>query len=172
DKMHAEWSKDKKIKEMKVFMHGNEAWICSARYFFDENEDDEDSAEDSTSWSSIRRISDRLRLLSNICEIGDLMIWVCGGCNVANYRAIIELCIGIRCTDALTICTFDQTCSRSLTDEFLRALMSNKKEVDIAMPCQRITAVGLFALWEDLLDEKFEDLSIRVPKLVVTALFD
>ncbi|GMT30592.1 hypothetical protein PFISCL1PPCAC_21889, partial [Pristionchus fissidentatus] len=59
-----------------------------------------------------------------------------------------------------------------MTDNFLRDLLSTKKVVDISMMCERITAPGLFAVWKDLLDGKFDGLSIIVGKDVVLALFD
>ncbi|GMT30562.1 hypothetical protein PFISCL1PPCAC_21859, partial [Pristionchus fissidentatus] len=139
-KVHAELNKDKRIKIMDFFMRGEKARMESVRHVRKHE------------WTSFRCVSDRLRILSNICEFGDLKIWVLNGCNASNFRTIIELCKGIRCTKELTIGGMDLACSRSLTDQSLRELMSNKKTVKIYESCERIRASGLFAVWEDLLD--------------------
>ncbi|GMT29896.1 hypothetical protein PFISCL1PPCAC_21193, partial [Pristionchus fissidentatus] len=58
------------------------------------------------------------------------------------------------------------------TDESLRRMMLNKSSAGIGLPCEGITAAGLFAVWEDLLNGKFDALSIIVNKPVATELFD
>ncbi|GMT30561.1 hypothetical protein PFISCL1PPCAC_21858, partial [Pristionchus fissidentatus] len=161
DKVHAEWSKDKRIEEIRMDMMGNETRISSERYLFKRDQ-----------WSSLHCISDRIQLLFNKCELEKLDIFFHYGCSVEYCRGLIELCKKIRRTNALSICG-NQVFSRSLTDESLRDLMSNKKRVDIiGKSCERISAAGLFAVWKDLLDEKFDDLTIIVLKHVVTDLFD
>ncbi|GMT30589.1 hypothetical protein PFISCL1PPCAC_21883, partial [Pristionchus fissidentatus] len=87
--------------------------------------------------------------------------------NETYFREFIELCIGIRCTYLFYIQSADK-----FTDKDLREMLSNKKDIKIGMRSDEITPAGLFAVWEDLLDGKFDGLSIRVNKSVANELFD
>ncbi|GMT30594.1 hypothetical protein PFISCL1PPCAC_21891, partial [Pristionchus fissidentatus] len=93
-------------------------------------------------------------------------------CRESHFREVFEFCTRIRCTDRLHIHAFHPLRSNVLTDESLRKLMSNKKNVNILVPCEAITANGISALWEDLLDGKFDELFINLSKSVVIELFN
>ncbi|GMT30588.1 hypothetical protein PFISCL1PPCAC_21886, partial [Pristionchus fissidentatus] len=59
-----------------------------------------------------------------------------------------------------------------LTDELLRMLVSNKKDVQFETLCEKITAPGLFKLWEDMLEGKFDGIYFNVNDSVSDELFN
>ncbi|GMT30566.1 hypothetical protein PFISCL1PPCAC_21863, partial [Pristionchus fissidentatus] len=162
DKVHAEWSKDKRVEDVtiKFKTYDDKTINTSSRYAYRDIS------------SPLRRICDRFREVYSKCEFDYLEIYLHKNYNVTYCRELIEQCMGIRCTDLLRISLSLKSCSKVLSDEFLRKLTLEKNEVIIPMLCEVVTAAGLLVMWEDLLDGKFDCLSIVVNKVVVTELFD
>ncbi|GMT31013.1 hypothetical protein PFISCL1PPCAC_22310, partial [Pristionchus fissidentatus] len=158
DKIHVEWNKDKIIDGIQINQHGKNAEIVSERY---------DKLNFSPSFACIR---DRIEIVFSKCEIGTMIFELTKNCEES--RGLVELCKEIRCTNLLYINSFTYNCNAIVTDDSLRQLLSNKKDVDFELLCEGVTAAGLFAVWENLLDGVFEGLSIVVKKTVATDLFD
>ncbi|GMT30563.1 hypothetical protein PFISCL1PPCAC_21860, partial [Pristionchus fissidentatus] len=160
DKVHAEWSKEKRFEDMTIKVVNKKWDITCWRYDF------------LRVHCSFRAIFNRFKYVFNNCKFRTLNIHLIEDCKPSIIHELINYCIKLQCTDRMSINSSGSSYSKFITDESLRSLTSNKKFINVSILCEAVTAKGLFAVWEDLLDEKFEDLSIRVPKLVVTALFD
>ncbi|GMT30576.1 hypothetical protein PFISCL1PPCAC_21873, partial [Pristionchus fissidentatus] len=126
----AEWSKDKIIEFLYIDLKANRAKIWCHRYR------QEGVFNIPCSFLSL---SIRFRDVLTKCDFENLSIKLHKNYNVTYCRELIEQCMGIRCTDLLRI-------SLSLTDDSLRRLMSNKKDVEIKLFSVEISAAGLFAV--------------------------
>ncbi|GMT29906.1 hypothetical protein PFISCL1PPCAC_21203, partial [Pristionchus fissidentatus] len=114
----------------------------------------------------------RFRDVLNISEFGTLNISWYPNFNDSDLRDLVEYCMEIRCTHLLNFCSSLPISNNLFSNESLREMMHNKSHVNINPHCEGITAAGLFAVWEDLLNGKFDALSITVDKSVVPKLFD
>ncbi|GMT30559.1 hypothetical protein PFISCL1PPCAC_21856, partial [Pristionchus fissidentatus] len=59
-----------------------------------------------------------------------------------------------------------------VTDLKLVKLLANQREVSIDFMCEQVTVNALLSIWEDLLEDKFDSLSLFVKESVVDGLFD
>ncbi|GMT30560.1 hypothetical protein PFISCL1PPCAC_21857, partial [Pristionchus fissidentatus] len=162
DNVHAEMNKEERIEFMKIDSLGANAEVGCERYGYFK-----------PYHTTFQHICHRLRYILNKCEFGTLIINIKEGDNVANVREMVELCKGIRCKNLLKI-KYDNenSCSKFLTDKSLRELISDKKDVEIAFMCEGITAAGLVTVWKDLLDGRFDGLSIQIGDSLVSELFE
>ncbi|GMT33211.1 hypothetical protein PFISCL1PPCAC_24508, partial [Pristionchus fissidentatus] len=162
DSLHAEWSNEKIIDYMELQMDGSKVRLVGGRY------DNQSEFLD----SSLPLICDRLQNVLYDYEFGTICISLLDHCTDSDLVTLIDLFKGIRCNSILNMHSGNQTYPKLLTDSSLRGLMENKKNVEIAMFCKGITADGLLAIWKDLLDGKFDCLTITVKKSVLIKLFD
>ncbi|GMT30591.1 hypothetical protein PFISCL1PPCAC_21888, partial [Pristionchus fissidentatus] len=121
---------------------------------------------------TFRKFFNRFRYVFSRCEFGKFRITPCTYRNQSLFPELIELCMNIRHMNYLHIYLPSSSSVEGLTDDSLRELLSNKKDVDIELLYIGISATGLFKVWEDLLDGRFDGLSIYVYKSVATDLFD
>ncbi|GMT30556.1 hypothetical protein PFISCL1PPCAC_21853 [Pristionchus fissidentatus] len=158
DQSQARWSREKTIRRAKIEVRFNNAEISSDRYV-------------SPVLCSFKCVIDRFRDVFDKCEVGELTIELHGARSEQLLRVLIGHCAKIRCKN-LRIKSFVPCYSKVFMNESLRALMLNKKAVNINMLCESITPAGMFFLWEDLLDGKFDGVSINVTHWVVVDVFD
>ncbi|GMT29961.1 hypothetical protein PFISCL1PPCAC_21258, partial [Pristionchus fissidentatus] len=159
DKINAEWNKKRNNENITILVLDKNVRILSSRYYFD-------------GFCSPRTLSNRMLTVFTKLEIGELTIRISEMCKEYLFRVIIEHCAEIKCKDILTVESCINSSTNVLTDKLLLDLSTNKKDVNIKMFCERITAAGLFAVWEYLLDGKFDGISIIVSKSVVIKLFN
>ncbi|GMT30568.1 hypothetical protein PFISCL1PPCAC_21865, partial [Pristionchus fissidentatus] len=147
DKIYTESKFNERIDDVLIKVQHRYAKIKSNRYYFNDE------------LCSFRFICDRMRHVFSKCEIGGLIIDLFKK-SASFLLYLLDCCAGIRC-DYLSV--FPYNFSKIIvSDQSLRQLISNKKEMEIRMMFKGITAGGLFAIWEDLLNGKFVGLSIIV----------
>ncbi|GMT30567.1 hypothetical protein PFISCL1PPCAC_21864, partial [Pristionchus fissidentatus] len=160
DKVHAEWSKDKRVEDVTIKVRGKKWEISCWRYDF------------LRFHSSFRTIFNRFKYVFNNCKFRTLHIHLIEDCKPSIIHELINYCTKLQCTDRMSINSSAKLLPKFMTGKCLRELMSNKKDVKLHLLCEEITAGELFAVWEDLLDGKFDGLSLTVNTSVVIELFD
>ncbi|GMT31018.1 hypothetical protein PFISCL1PPCAC_22315, partial [Pristionchus fissidentatus] len=119
DKVIMKWGNDNKIDGVIIEPRGNHALIRSKRYG------------GISHFCAFRCIRDRIRGVFSQCEIGTLSIGLLEACNESNFRALIEDCALIQCNLLSIRSILTHSCSKVLTNESLRELMWNKKDVNV-----------------------------------------
>ncbi|GMT29892.1 hypothetical protein PFISCL1PPCAC_21189, partial [Pristionchus fissidentatus] len=109
----------------------------------------------------------RFRDVLNFSVFENMTVYLHDKFNESDLREVVEYCMGIRCTHLLS---FSSHVFSHITNIFsndsLREMMHDKFIVDINLICAGITADGLFVVWEDLLNGKFDGLSLsKLPSL-------
>ncbi|GMT29960.1 hypothetical protein PFISCL1PPCAC_21257, partial [Pristionchus fissidentatus] len=162
DILYAEWNKDQIIERIEIEIEEKMPEMASERYNI--------RWEDCCS-SSIRHLSYRFRHVFEKCKIGDLIFNVSAKMEDPLYHELIQICMEIRCTNFIIKSWAGFSFSTNFDDKTLRSLISHKSNVQVDILSDKITAAGIFAVWEDLLDGKFDGFSILLDKTVIIEVF-
>ncbi|GMT31014.1 hypothetical protein PFISCL1PPCAC_22311, partial [Pristionchus fissidentatus] len=167
DKIHAEWNKDYNISWINLGIGLGKNSLVMTRHYHDIRQLMPCERHLNVSH---RHRCDRFMHVFSKSSIKDLYCYVRDDANELLLREFMSVLTDIRCTKFLQVYT-PGSVTVGITDELLRSIMVNRKEVALYINCEQISAAGLFDVWQDLLDGKFGSLRIKLDKSVAFELF-